>query len=89
MINIFKLAQQNEATTICITNHVKSPVTEFSDITLHSSARNSPITGENAAARIAQLNILDVLFTVLSLNMQHLSYENLLKTKESVISRRT
>jgi DNA-binding MurR/RpiR family transcriptional regulator len=89
VINIFKLAQQNEATTICITNHVKSPVTEFSDITLHSSARNSPITGENAAARIAQLNILDVLFTILSLNMQHLSYENLLKTKESVISRRT
>jgi DNA-binding MurR/RpiR family transcriptional regulator len=89
VMNIFKLAQQNEATTICITNHVKSPVTEFSNITLHSSARNSPITGENAAARIAQLNILDVLFTILSLNQQHLSYENLLKTKESVISRRT
>lgn len=89
VIDIFKLAQEKEATTICITNHVKSPVTEFSDIVLHSSARNSPITGENAAARIAQLNILDVLFTVLSLNQQNLSYENLLKTKESVISHRT
>ncbi|MBG9813638.1 MurR/RpiR family transcriptional regulator [Priestia endophytica] len=89
VIDIFKLAQKKEATTICITNHVKSPVTEFSDIVLHSSARNSPITGENAAARIAQLNILDVLFTVLSLNQQNLSYENLLKTKESVISHRT
>jgi DNA-binding MurR/RpiR family transcriptional regulator len=89
VINIFKLAQEREATTICITNHVKSPVTEFSTIILHSSARNSPITGENAAARIAQLNILDVLFTILSLNQQHLSYENLLKTKESVISHRS
>ncbi|MGG1220044.1 SIS domain-containing protein [Priestia endophytica] len=89
VIDIFKLAQEKGAITICITNHVKSPVTEFSDIVLHSSARNSPITGENAAARIAQLNILDVLFTVLSLNQQKLSYENLLKTKESVISHRT
>jgi RpiR family transcriptional regulator, repressor of rpiB and als operon len=89
VINIFKLAQENEATTICVTNHVKSPVTEFSNIILHSSARNSPITGENAAARIAQLNILDVLFTILSLNQQNLSYENLLKTKESVLSHRT
>ncbi|MBT2658572.1 SIS domain-containing protein [Bacillus sp. ISL-18] len=89
VINIFKLAQENDSTTICVTNHVKSPVTEFSNIILHSSARNSPITGENAAARIAQLNILDVLFTILSLNQQNLSYENLLKTKESVISHRT
>jgi RpiR family transcriptional regulator, repressor of rpiB and als operon len=89
VINIFKLAREKDATTICITNHVKSPVTEFSTIVLHSSARNSPITGENAAARIAQLNILDVLFTILSLNQQQLSYENLLKTKESVLSHRS
>ena len=89
VIEIFKTAQKQGATTICITNHVKSPVTEHSDIVLHSSARNSPITGENAAARIAQLNILDVLFTILSLNQQNLSYENLMKTKESVISHRT
>ncbi|PAF39207.1 SIS domain-containing protein [Terribacillus saccharophilus] len=89
VIDIFKAAQKNGAMTICITNHVKSPVTEFSDVVLHSSARNSPITGENAAARIAQLNILDVLFTALSLHRQNLSYENLLKTQESVSSHRT
>lgn len=89
VIDIFKAAKKNGAMTICITNHVKSPVTEFSDVVLHSSARNSPITGENAAARIAQLNILDVLFTALSLHRQNLSYENLLKTQESVSSHRT
>ncbi|QXE02330.1 SIS domain-containing protein [Terribacillus sp. DMT04] len=89
VINIFKAAQENGAMTICVTNHVMSPVTEFSDVVLHSSARNSPITGENAAARIAQLNILDVLFTALSLHRQNLSYKNLLKTQESVSSHRT
>lgn len=89
VINIFKAAQENGAMTICITNHVKSPVTEFSEVVLHSSARNAPITGENAAARIAQLNILDVLFMALSLHRQNLSYENLLKTQESVSSHRT
>lgn len=89
VVEALKLAKEKGATTICVTNHAISPITEIADIKLHSSARNSPLTGENAAARIAQLNILDVLFTILALHQNNLSYDNLLKTRSSVKSRRT
>ena len=50
------------------------------------SAQNSPLTGENASARIAQLNILDALYTTLALKYNKTSYSILQKTKDSVRS---
>lgn len=87
VLEVMKLAKNHGAKTICITNHAISPITEIADISLHSSAQNSPLTGENASARIAQLNILDALYTVLALRRNNTSYRNLEKTKKSVQSR--
>ncbi|MDD9150476.1 MULTISPECIES: SIS domain-containing protein [unclassified Sporolactobacillus] len=89
VLEVLRLAREKGATTICITNHALSPITEIAEIKLYSSARNSPLTGENAAARIVQLNILDVLFSILALYQSRLAYDNLLKTRSSVESKRT
>ena len=86
VIDVLQMARNQGAKTICITNHAMSPVTEVSDIVLCSSAQNSPLTGENASARIAQLNILDALYTTLALKYNKTSYSILQKTKDSVRS---
>lgn len=88
-IYALRSARQQGAHTLCLTNHAMSPITSVAEISLYSSARNAPITGENASARLAQLNILDALYTTLALSRTTTSYQNLKKTKESVLTKRT
>jgi DNA-binding MurR/RpiR family transcriptional regulator len=57
-----KVAQSNKASIIALTNYPDSPLAALSDAVLCSTAQGSPLMGENAAARIAQLNIIDALF---------------------------
>lgn len=80
------LARNAGATCICITNYIMSPITDVSDIKLVSSARNSPLSGENASARIVHLNILDALYTATGLKHYDLSMKNLRKTQNAVIN---
>lgn len=66
IIEAVKAAQANEAPVIAITNYSGSPLANLADTVLCSTARGSPLTGENAAARVAQLNILDALFVAVA-----------------------
>ncbi|MDN6967767.1 SIS domain-containing protein [Oenococcus sp. UCMA 17063] len=76
-------------TSICITNHAISPAADISNYTLHSSARNSPLIGENAAARVSQLTIMDVLYSILVVQHGGIFLKNLERTRSSVDSHRT
>lgn len=60
------LARRSGAKTIALTNYGGSPITEIADAVLCSTAQGSPLLGENAAARIAQLNILDAIFVAVA-----------------------
>jgi DNA-binding MurR/RpiR family transcriptional regulator len=51
---------------------------------LASTSQGSPLTGENAAARIAQLNILDALFVAVAQRDVTTTEANLRRTMESV-----
>ncbi|RWQ59480.1 MAG: SIS domain-containing protein, partial [Mesorhizobium sp.] len=62
VIDAIQLARKSGARTLAITNYDNSPLADVADIVLCSTAQGSPLMGENAAARIAQLNILDALF---------------------------
>ncbi|WP_193224388.1 SIS domain-containing protein [Bacillus sp. B1-b2] len=84
IVQILKLAQLKEAHTISLTNYMNSPITEVSDVSLVSTAKNHPITGENASARIVQLSILDALYTSLALKDSGGSNKNLLLTSDAV-----
>ena len=76
------------ARTIAITNYVDSPITSVVDVVLCSTAQGSPLLGENAAARIAQLNILDALFVVIAQQDAEFYENNLSKTMSAVESKR-
>lgn len=83
-----RLAQVNGAKVIALTNHLLSPLGKEADIVLQSASRGSILMGENAASRIAQLNIIDVLFVCVAQRKQDESWSNLDKTMRSVEGKR-
>ena len=52
--------------TIVLTNYATSPLASIADVVLCSTAQGSPLLGENAAARIAQLVIFDAVFAAVA-----------------------
>jgi DNA-binding MurR/RpiR family transcriptional regulator len=62
IVDIAKRANESKAKVICITSHIKSPVTKFADIVLLSASREKPTEGSAFSSVISQLHILDVLF---------------------------
>ena len=89
LVEAFKQAKQQGATTIAITNSRSSPLAACTDIVLCSVAQGSPITGENAAARIVQLNILDALFVLVAQNDYNRALDQLQHTIDAVSSLRS
>ena len=55
-------ARKNGAQTIAVTNREDSPLAREADQALCTWAEDSPLSGEGAAARLAQLGLLDALF---------------------------
>ncbi len=83
-----RLARRNGAKIIALTNYPNSALAETADIVLLSTARGSPLMSENAAARIAQLNIIDALFVCVAQRDMQQAESNLAKTMSSVKQKR-
>lgn len=62
-----KLARAAGARIICITAHARSPLTRLADVVLLNAARETPLQGGNLSSRIAQLHVLDFLYTATAL----------------------
>lgn len=88
VIEAIQLARSNGARTIVVSNYNTSPLAQIADIVLCSTAQGSPLMGENAAARIAQLNILDALFVAVAQRDYAAAEHNLERTMSAVTSKR-
>jgi len=88
VIEALQLARRNGGRTIAITNYNSSPLAKVADVVLCSTGQGSPLMGENAAARIAQLNILDALFVAVAQRNPRAAGANLEKTMGAVTSKR-
>ena len=88
VVEAFKAARAQNAITVAITNTPESLLSQYSDHLFCSVAQGSPINGEGAAARIAQLNILDILFVLYAQHDYEKCLANLTKTIECVTNLR-
>lgn len=79
-----KLATRSGAKAIAITNYAESPIAQNSHVVLNSTSQGSHLLGENAASRIAQLNILDALFVAIAKKDLKKAEKNLMKTQQAV-----
>jgi RpiR family transcriptional regulator, repressor of rpiB and als operon len=87
-IEALQIARKSGARTIAITNYLSSPIAEVADVVICSTAQGSPLLGENAAARIAQLTILDTIFVLVAQRNYKAADANLAKTKAAVREKR-
>lgn len=83
-----RLARRNGAKVIALTNYPNSALAESADVVLLSTARGSALMSENAAARIAQLNIIDALFVSIAQQNIGQAEANLERTMASVKQKR-
>ncbi len=88
VIEAVAVAKSAGASIVVVTNHGNSSLGGLADVALCSTAQGSPLTGENAAARIAQLNIIDVVFVAVAQRGGATVERNLKKTMQSVRTKR-
>lgn len=76
--NALKKAQEQGATSICLTNAPESPITKVSDIELFTAAGMAPSAeNEVIARRVAELSIIDILFVGIISADKEKYFENL------------
>ncbi len=82
-IDALACAKENGATTLSLTQYSSNPLADIADIALFSSSLEKGIRRGDMASRIAQLHIIDILFTGMisaqfndSVKKLELSYKN-------------
>lgn len=68
IVKALEQAKKNGALTITITNHGRSPIVKYSDFCLYTNADETKYTILAMTSRIAQLAIIDTLYTYIVLN---------------------
>ena len=81
------VAHEAGATVICITGHNRSPITKVADIKLLTATRERPLASGALRSKIAQLQVLDMLYTGVSLQIQDQTMEYTEKTAKAVLDK--
>ncbi|ALX49976.1 MurR/RpiR family transcriptional regulator [Lentibacillus amyloliquefaciens] len=72
IVDSVEIAKQQNATVIALTNYIKSPLTQYADHVLLSSAKESPLDSGSLVAKVSQLFLIDLICTGLTIK----NYEN-------------
>jgi DNA-binding MurR/RpiR family transcriptional regulator len=86
IVEALRFAKTNGATTICLTNYGRSPITkeDVSDITLFTSSVETKYRVHGLASRIAQLAIADALFVYVSMKRGEEAIRNFEKVDQGL-----
>lgn len=83
-VEALRLAKKAGANTICITHHVRSPITQYADVILLNGSREGPLQGGALATKIAQLLVIDIIYTELFRSNRDVAARNRKKTGEAI-----
>lgn len=86
-VDTMRLAKQNGAFTIAVTDIVKSPIIEISDLVLLTGSSEDPLQGGSLRSKIAQVHMLDLLYTGVALRLGDQGEERRKKTALSVVDK--
>lgn len=84
IVEALRLAHMNGATTICITNHDTSPITQVSDICLYTKSDETENSILALSSRIAQLTIFDAIYTYIVTNANTSFRDAILRTETAL-----
>ncbi|MBW8350092.1 MurR/RpiR family transcriptional regulator [Bacillus sp. IITD106] len=84
LVDAIEIAKKNDAFIICITNHIKSPITKFGDLVLLTSAKESPLHGGALSSLMSQMHVLDILTRYIEFQQRELTLTALQRTAKAV-----
>ncbi|WP_422446644.1 MurR/RpiR family transcriptional regulator [Thermoanaerobacterium sp. DL9XJH110] len=87
-VDALKVAKNAGATTICITKFGRSPITEVSDIKLFVTSSEALFRSGAMASRIAQMNVIDILFSIVACKKYDCIIKYLENTSQAVAPRK-
>lgn len=87
-VKALETAKAAGATTICITNHPGSPVTEVADIKLYTAAEETTPVGDPLSAHAAQLAVIDILYEGFIIYTYDQAHKNLARIADVVLQSR-
>jgi len=83
-IHTMAVAKEAGATTICITNYSSPPIVKYADIKLLTASYETTFHSEAMASRIAQLSIIDCLYTSLAMKNAKISLQRIKRTQQAI-----
>lgn len=87
-VDVLRVAKNAGATTICITKFGNSPITEVSDIKLFVYSTEAIFRSAAMASRMVQLNVIDILFSIVACRKYDRVIKYLENTSEAVSLRK-
>ncbi|HZG84829.1 MurR/RpiR family transcriptional regulator [Paenibacillus sp.] len=84
LVDPMRTAKKNGATTICLTSHGRSPITQHADVVLLVPAKESPFQGGSLSTKIAQMHVLDILTSLIIVSRKEPSVQSITKTANAV-----
>lgn len=86
-VDTLKLAKEAGATVICITQYTRAPITKIADIVLLSAAKEAPLQGGALSSKIAQLHVIDILYTALAMGIKDKAIDYRKRTAKAVLNK--
>lgn len=87
-VQCMEVAKANGATTVCLTNAMKSTITSYSDHALYATPGEIKYFQAPLASRVTQLAVIDALFVFLALKHKNRTAERLQQSAEALQERR-
>ncbi len=88
IVEALSLAKKSGATTICITQYQKSPITKVADIVLTVFSKEVEYRSEAMGSRIAQLCVIDSLYVEVAKRLREKSWDTIKKVREAQVTLR-
>jgi DNA-binding MurR/RpiR family transcriptional regulator len=86
-IHSAKLAKEMGAKVVSITRYEKSPLTNYSDVTILCGAHEGPLEGGSTSAQMSELYLIDLLYMEYYKKRYQTSNDNNQKTSSSVLEK--
>lgn len=87
-LDIAKLLKEKGVPMIAITNYAKSPLSKLADVSLYTVSQETAFRSEALASRIAELSLIDALFTAVMMRRGEAARVSLQQMREAISLRR-
>lgn len=87
VVDAVQLAKKNNVFSVCLTSHLRSPLTQHADAVLLFKSRETPLQGGAFSSKLSQIHVLDILSTATALKFREQSYQALEQTSKSVLDK--